>query len=60
MNQEELDKAVERVKQYMKKNKFLFKECDISPCKNCGRMVYVGKCCDNPDYSVEVKDDEVR
>lgn len=25
---------------------------DISPCKNCGRKVYVGKCCDNPNNDI--------
>lgn len=23
-------------------------EIDIKPCGNCGRVVYCGKCCDNP------------
>lgn len=27
---------------------------DLKPCKSCGRIVYVGKCCDNPDYQIEV------
>lgn len=30
---------------------------DLKPCKNCGRVVYVGKCCDNPDYEVEIIED---
>ena len=29
---------------------------DIMPCKNCGRCVYVGRCCDKPDCEVVYRD----
>ena len=28
----------------------------IMPCKNCGRCVYVGRCCDKPDCEVVYRD----
>lgn len=28
----------------------------LEPCKNCGKCVYVGKCCDNPDSEVKFCD----
>ena len=28
----------------------------LEPCKNCGKCVYVGKCCDNPDRGVKFCD----
>ena len=28
----------------------------VEPCKNCGKCVYVGKCCDNPDREVKFCD----
>lgn len=31
---------------------------DLLPCENCGRIVYVGKCCSNPKYQVVYYDKE--
>ena len=26
---------------------------DLIPCRNCGRVVYTGKCCNNPLIEIE-------
>ena len=31
---------------------------DLLPCENCGRIVYVGKCCGNPKYQAVYYDKE--
>lgn len=52
-----LDYAKRKNKEYVNVlNKF--PKIDLKPCKSCGRIVYVGKCCDNPDYEIEVIEDE--
>lgn len=62
-NEEEFQKAVKIVLDYAKRiNKdcianlrsSMFPEIDLKPCKSCGRIVYVGKCCANPDYEIEI------
>ncbi|QPI17796.1 hypothetical protein POP12_004 [Pectobacterium phage POP12] len=46
---ERLQKATEGLKKFIehaKDSPFEIK------CKNCGRSVYVGRCCDNPEIEV--------
>lgn len=60
-NEEEYLKAVHRMLDYANRtnkeyvnNLMEVPMIDLKPCKSCGRIVYVGKCCDNPDYEIEV------
>ena len=55
----EYNKAVERMLDYAKRTKKDYinnlmntPKFELLPCKTCGRVVYVGKCCDNPQYEV--------
>lgn len=52
-----LDSAKRKNKEYVNVIK-KFQKIDLKPCKSCGRIVYVGKCCDNPDYEIEVIEEE--
>ena len=52
-----LDYAKRTNKEY-RNNLKKFPKIDLKPCKSCGRIVYVGKCCDNPDYEIEVIEEE--
>ena len=63
-DQEAYQKAVRRMLDYAKRTNKDYVEIlkkvpliDLKPCKNCGRVVYIGKCCDNPDYEVEIFED---
>ena len=51
--QKMLDYAKRTNKDYTNKLKNLPK-IDLKPCKSCGKVCYVGKCCDNPDYEIEL------
>lgn len=60
-DEEEFMTFVQRMLDYTKRtnkeyrnNLKKFPKIDLKPCKSCGRIVYVGKCCDNPDYEIEV------
>lgn len=64
-NEEEFQKAVKILLDYAKRtnkdyiaNLRMFPDIDLKPCKNCGRIVYVGKCCANPDYEIEAMEGE--
>ena len=39
-----------------KRNKPTSVPFDLAPCKNCGRIVYAGKCCDKPDNDVVINE----
>ena len=60
-DEEEYQKSVQRMLDYAKRtnkeyvnNLMKAPIINLKPCKSCGRIVYVGKCCDNPDYEIEI------
>lgn len=60
-DEEEFKESIQRMLDYAKRTNFQFRDnlkklprIDLKPCKNCGRIVYVGKCCDKPDYEIEI------
>lgn len=64
-DEEEFQKDIKIVLDYAKRtnkdyiiNLRMFPNIDLKPCKSCGRIVYVGKCCDNPDYEIEAMEGE--
>ena len=64
-DEEEYHKAVQRMLDYAKRtnkeyinNLMKAPMIDLKPCKSCGRVIYVGKCCDNPEYEIEVIEDK--
>lgn len=65
-DEEEFLTSVQRMLDYAKRKKNKeyanslnkFPKIDLKPCKSCGRIVYVGKCCDNPDYEIEIIKEE--
>ena len=65
-DEEEFQKAIKIVLDYAKQtnkeyvnNLKKFPKIDLKPCKSCGRIVYVGKCCDNPAYEIEVIEENI-
>ena len=47
-----MDKKTKREKKIVRK----FPYFDINPCRNCGRVVLVGRCCERPDIpSIVIK-----
>lgn len=64
-DEEEYQKAVQRMLDYVKRtnkeyvnNLMKAPMIDLKPCNSCGMVVYVGRCCDNPDYEIEVIEEE--
>jgi len=50
---EERDEALARAEKAAHRERFAFRclrSPDPEPCRNCGRCVLVGVCCDNPDF----------
>ena len=57
-NEEEFYRHVKKMLDYAKLKNLT--KIVLKPCKSCGRVVYIGECCDSPDYEVEVIEEETK